>query len=125
MRFPVREGVRASCFGPVPHQTLVVIPKVDVDGLDGAAHRRYSTRPLRSLIGMVGRRAIRRVNGAASLVLVKPLVVMVARVLGPGPTRLRLVKLAHHLSSDGVLVEPQEGFRDAPQPAVHPTRRAA
>jgi len=64
-------------------------------------------------------------NGAASLVLVKPLVVLAARVLGPGPTRLRLVKLAHHLSSDGILVEPQEGFREAPQPAVHPTQRAA
>jgi len=64
-------------------------------------------------------------NGAASLVLVKPVVVMAARVLGPGPTRLRLVKLAHQLSSDGILVEPQEGFRESPQPAVHPTRRAA
>jgi hypothetical protein len=75
---------------------------------------------------MVGRRALRRVNGAASVVLVKPLVVLAARVLGPGPTRLRLVKLAHHLGgpAGGVVVEP-EGFRDRPQPAVQPTRRAA
>jgi len=67
---------------------------------------------------MVGRRARRRVNGAASHVLVKPFVVMAARVLGPGPTRLKLVKLAHNLSSNELVVD------EHPTPG-HPTRRAA
>lgn len=74
---------------------------------------------------MVGSRALQRVNGAASLVLFKPLVVMAARVLGPGPTRLRLVKLAHQLSPDGAILEPREGFREASAPAVQPAKRAA
>jgi hypothetical protein len=65
-------------------------------------------------------------NGSASLVLVKPLVVMAARVLGPGPTRLRLIKLAHNLGQNGVEVEPEQGAFSEPQaPAAQPTRRAA
>ena len=47
---------------------------------------------------MVPRWAFSRVNGSASHVLVRPFVVMAARALGPGPTRLKLVKLAHNLS---------------------------
>jgi len=46
---------------------------------------------------MLSRRAISRVNGSASHPLVKPFVVFAARALGPGPTRLRLVRLAHNL----------------------------
>jgi hypothetical protein len=46
---------------------------------------------------MLSRRAISRVNGSASQLLVKPFVVFAARALGPGPTRLRLVRLAHNL----------------------------
>ena len=67
-----------------------------------------------------------RVNGAATMVLVKPLVVMAARVLGPGPTRLRLVKLAHQLEPRGLVEEPEEGFVERPsQPAGRPSKRAA
>ncbi len=80
----------------------------------------------RSLIATGARRAIHRMNGSASLVLVKPLVVMAARVLGPGPTRLRLIKLAHNLGQNGVAVEPELGAFSEPQaPAAQPTRRAA
>ncbi|HYU64103.1 MAG TPA: hypothetical protein VEN12_09985 [Verrucomicrobiae bacterium] len=42
-------------------------------------------------------------NGPASAILVRPFVVMAARVLGPGPTRLWLVKLAHNLGPSGAL----------------------
>lgn len=94
-------------------------------GFGDEGHQRYSTRGLRSLIGMVGRRAIRKVNGAATVVFVKPLVVMAARVLGPGPTRLRLVKLAHHLGQNGVVVETEGRFGERPKPAAEPTGRAA
>jgi hypothetical protein len=64
---------------------------------------------------MVRRRVIRKVRDAARIVLVKLLVVLAARVLGPGPTRLRLVKLAHNLGEGGA----------SPPPAVQPTQRAA
>lgn len=74
---------------------------------------------------MVARRALHRLSGTASLILVKPMVVMAAGVLGPGPTRLRLVKLAHQLSPDGAFLEPREGFREASAPAVQPAKRAA
>jgi len=90
-----------------------------VEGVGGELYQRYSTTRQRSLIAMVGRRAIRRVNGAATGVLVRPFVVMAARVLGPGPTRLRLVKLAHHLGPGGVVAEP------AQPPAQPPVKRAA
>jgi hypothetical protein len=61
------------------------------------------------------------VNGSASHALVKPFVVMAARVLGPGPTRLKLVRMAHNLS-------PHEfgSFSDEhPTPPGHPSQRAA
>ncbi|HET7421624.1 MAG TPA: hypothetical protein VFL27_14695 [Candidatus Dormibacteraeota bacterium] len=75
---------------------------------------------------MVASRAIRKVNGTATVVLVKPLIVMAARVLGPGPTRLRLVKLAHQLDHGVAVVVPEEGrLAELPQQAVQPTRRAA
>jgi hypothetical protein len=44
-------------------------------------------------------------NGA---LIVKPLVVLAARVLGPGPLRLKLVKLAHELSDGGVVIDPTQ-----------------
>jgi hypothetical protein len=92
----------------------------------GEGSQWYSTSGLRFLIGMVGRRAIGRVNGTATVVLVKPLVVLAARVLGPGPTRLRLVKLAHNLGRAGAVMEPDGRVRELPKPAVQPTvERAA
>src|SRR5438132_11033364 len=68
--------------------------------------RRYSAIRRRSLIAMVARRTLFKVNGSASSVLVKPFVVMAARFLGPGRTRLRLVKLAHNLDSNGAVAKP-------------------
>ena len=64
-------------------------------------------------------------NGSASSILVKPFVVMAARVLGPGPTRLRLVKLAHNLDSNGAVAKPGRSDYDENQAAVHTSRRAA
>jgi hypothetical protein len=92
-----------------------------LEALDGTSVRRYSSSGRRSLITMVARRALRRVNGPASHVLMKPFVVMAARVLGPGPIRLKLVKLAHNLSSaePGVLALPDDAV------AAQPTQRAA
>jgi len=69
---------------------------------------------------------MQKVNGSASLVLVKPFVVMAARVLGPGPTRLKLVKLAHNLGQNALLAEPPKGvLGESEGPAVQPTQRAA
>jgi hypothetical protein len=81
----------------------------------------------RSLIAMVARRAIHLVNGSASMVLVKPFIFLAARVLGPGPTRLRLVKLAHNLGHNGLAAEPAAGGQgEPPGPSVQqPTNRAA
>jgi hypothetical protein len=67
-----------------------------------------------------------RTNGS---VIVKPLVVLAARVLGPGPLRLKLVKLAHELSDGGVVIEATLGGDVAPhsldRAAAQPTHRAA
>jgi hypothetical protein len=41
----------------------------------------------------------------ANPVVSRPLVVLVARFLGPGPLRLRMVKLAHELDDRQVLRE--------------------
>jgi hypothetical protein len=41
-----------------------------------------------------------RVGARRALVNVRPFVVLAARVMGPGPLRLKLVKLAHELDSD-------------------------
>jgi hypothetical protein len=41
----------------------------------------------------------------ANPVVARPLVVLVARFLGPGPLRLRMVKLAHELDDRQVLRE--------------------
>lgn len=96
-----------------------------MEGLGGEAVQGYSGRRRRSLITMVGRRAFRNLNGTANVVLVKPLVVMAARILGPGATRLRLVKLAHQLEPRGLVVaEPEGGFIDRPKPAAAAKRAA-
>jgi len=89
-----------------------------VEALEGSPVRRYSSISLRSLIAMVARRARHRVNGSTSLVLVRPFVVLAARVLGPGPTRLQLVKLAHNLSPNQIVV-------DEHTTPSQPTQRAA
>ena len=73
---------------------------------------------------MLARDALHRVNGSAGLFLVRPLVVMAARVLGPGPTRLKLVKLAHNLSTPSLAVVPESLF-DYGDEAVEPASRAA
>jgi hypothetical protein len=96
-----------------------------LERIGGEAHQGYSAARRRSLIAMVGGRALRKMNGTASLILVKPLVVMAARVLGPGPTRLRLIKLAHNLEPRGVAVEPERRLVERPQPVVQPSKRAA
>jgi hypothetical protein len=73
---------------------------------------------------MFSRRARLFVGGPASHVLVKPFVVFAARALGPGPTRLRLVKLAHNLDQPLIAV-PHELHEEGDRPAVQPSRRAA
>lgn len=87
----------------------------------------YSPLARRSHFAMTARRAMRKANCSASVILVKPFVVMAARALGPGPLRLRMVKLAHNLGSSELPL----GTR---RPAIHtlharaavqPTRRAA
>jgi hypothetical protein len=96
-----------------------------MEGFDGSVTQRYATNSGRSLIGMVARRALHRTNGATSLFFVRPFVVMAARALGPGPTRLRLVKLAHNLSTPHLVVEPAEIAYLEGQAPVQPTQRAA
>ena len=90
-----------------------------------ASVRRYSAMRRRSLIAMVARRAVLNFNGSASTVLVKPFVVLAARVLGPGPTRLRLVKLAHTLGPNGAVAKTSRGGYDEDEASVHTGKRAA
>jgi len=75
---------------------------------------------------MHARRTLYRTNGS---VIVKPLVVLAARVLGPGTLRLKLVKLAHELSDGRVLIEATSGVYVAPlsldRATDQPTHRAA
>jgi hypothetical protein len=97
---------------------------MSLEVLNGS-HLGYSNAPRRSLIGMISRRAFGLVNGSASHALVRPFVVFAARALGPGPTRLRLVKLAHELDHQAFFLVPEEvGYGDE-GPAVQPTSRAA
>ena len=93
--------------------------------VDGDATRRYSSAGRRSLIAMVARRALNRVNGTAGHAVVRPLVVMAARALGPGPTRLRLVKLAHNLDHHPFIGEHVERAQVDEAPVSRPTTRAA
>jgi len=85
--------------------------------------RRYSATRLRFLFAVVARRALSIVNSSASHIIVRPMVVMAARVLGPGPTRLKLVKLAHNLGDRGNVVELPRG--DVANVASQPGQRAA
>lgn len=97
-----------------------------VESLDRLWNRRYSIKPQRSLIAMVTRRALHRVNGPASQFFVRPFVVMAARALGPGPTRLKLVKLAHNLGGQDVLEQPDGlGYVEDHTADAQPRRRAA
>jgi len=93
-----------------------------------ASVRQYSAMRRRSLIAVAARRAFLRVNSSTRSALFKPFVVLAARALGPGPTRLRLVKLAHNLNHNGVAAYPRfelaEDRFDEEQ-AVHTGKRAA
>ena len=77
---------------------------------------------------MHARRTLDRTNGS---VVLKPLVVFAARVLGPGPLRLQLVKLAHDLSDRGAWLEARQARQVAIVSALpldraaQPTQRAA
>jgi hypothetical protein len=75
---------------------------------------------------MHARRTLYRTNGS---VIVKPLVVLAAKALGPGPLRLKLVKLAHDLSDGGSVLEARHGGPVAQLPleraAAQSTQRAA
>jgi len=117
---------QAGASAELPSKVGLGVPWMAVEGVGvGAAVRRYSKVRRRSLIAMTARRAIRKMNGSASIFLVKPMVVMAARVLGPGPTRLRLVKLAHNLAQTGDAPERVELSLGPQNPAVQTTRRAA
>jgi len=97
-----------------------------VETLSDDSVRRYSPEPRRSLIAMFSRRARGFVTGPASHVLVRPFVVFAARALGPGPTRLKLVKLAHNLDHQPLIAVPHELYKkDDDRPAVQPSQRAA
>jgi hypothetical protein len=87
--------------------------------------RRYSARRLRFLFAMVALRAFRIINGSASHIIVRPMVVMAARALGTGPTRLKLVKLAHNLGNSATVVEFPRGDLDGTTAPSQPTQRAA
>jgi hypothetical protein len=95
--------------------------------LDGSRLRRYSKTARRSVVTMLSRRTLGLVHGSASHILVKPFIVFAARTLGPGPTRLRLVKLAHNLDHQALVGVPDGGAFEQQDagPAVHPTTRAA
>jgi hypothetical protein len=99
---------------------------MSLEVFEGSRLRRYSKTARRSLIAMLSRRAIGLGNGPASHILVRPFVVFAARALGPGPTRLRLVKLAHNLDHQRVVPVPDEAaYADDDGAAAHPTTRAA
>jgi hypothetical protein len=100
---------------------------MSLEVLDGSPLRGYSKTTRRFLITMLSRRAMGLVNGSASHVLVKPFVVFAARALGPGPTRLKLVRLAHNLDDHPRLLDvPDESaYGKGDGPAVQPSTRAA
>ena len=112
---------------PALHQVKEGVVVMALEVVNEELDRRYSNPPRRSLIAMLSRRARGIVTGPASHVLVKPFVVFAARALGPGPTRLRLVKLAHNLDHRQPLIAvPHELFeKDDRATAQQPSRRAA
>ena len=74
-------------------------------------------------IGMDARRALQLTNGVVD---VRPVVLLVARALGPGSLRLEMVKLAHELNGRRSDVFPFEGRLEIRnhqhQPASQPER---
>ena len=82
---------------------------------------KYSVRRLRFLKAVISRGALRRTTG---LVLAKPCIVLAAKFLGPGPARLRLVKLAHEMDGGAILaVRPARRLKA--EEHVRPVQRAA
>ena len=73
---------------------------------------------------MDARRVVKKANGTASIVLVKPFAVMAARMLGPGPLRLRMVRLAHNMGTGEMAGQPEPNGYVEGTP-VQPTSRAA
>jgi hypothetical protein len=63
------------------------------------------------------------VNDSASKLIVRPMAVTAARVLGPGPTRLKLVKLAHGLGNGETAIELSRGGHDDATLPSPPGRR--
>lgn len=57
--------------------------------------------------------------------MVKPFVVLAARLLGPGRTRLELVKLAHEMGGGGVVVAADDGNLKDGALASQPGKRTA
>ena len=96
-----------------------------MDAIERSSVRGYSASRLRFLFAMVARRTFKMVDGSASHFVVRAMVVMAARVLGPGPTRLRLVKLAHNLSHTATVVELPRAEHDGTLDPGQPARRAA
>jgi hypothetical protein len=108
----------------VPPQTEVYFYALEASKTSSA---RYSIETQRSLKAMRGA-ALQNRPAVLHMVrpLVRPFVVVAARVLGPGPMRLKMVKLAHNLSDSGVVVAPVGGFGgEELGPATQPTSRAA
>ena len=68
---------------------------------------------------------MQRANKTAALFLVKPCIVLVARFMGPGPLRLRMVKLAHNLDGHNLVLihPPTVGYLE--RTPVQPASRAA
>lgn len=56
--------------------------------------------------------------------MVKSIVVLAAKFLGPGPTRLKLVKLAHETGGGGVVVAADDGHSKDGAHASKPAKRA-
>lgn len=78
------------------------------------------------MIRMGARRLMQRANGTASDFLLRPMVVLAARVMGPGPARIRMVRLAHSLNRRGLtVVQAEEGAQGFEATPVQPTTRAA
>jgi hypothetical protein len=96
-----------------------------MEAIERSSVRAYSASRLRFLFAVVARQAFHVVNGPVSQVIARSMVVMAARVLGPGPTRLRLVKLAHNLSHTATVVELPRAEHDGQLDPAQPTRRAA
>jgi hypothetical protein len=78
---------------------------------------------------MDARRALQRTG---KRVIVRPVVVLAAKCLGPGPLRLQMVKLAHELGEGQNFFEVFYGRQRRElmpatfeAPAVQPSRRAA